>query len=44
LSKEEKVFVCPALSEDECFDPFGRSGIVDIKHASYCMNTISYDE
>ena len=36
----KKVFQCPALSESECFEPFGGSAVVDIKHASYVMNTI----
>jgi prepilin-type N-terminal cleavage/methylation domain-containing protein len=44
INKEEKVFVCPSLSEDECFEPFGGNAVVDIKHASYCMNTIAYNE
>ena len=38
--KSEKIFQCPALSESECFEPFGGSAVVDIKQASYVMNTI----
>lgn len=36
----KKVFQCSALSLDECFDPYGGSAVVDIKKASYVMNTI----
>ena len=40
----EKVFRCPSLAPDECFDPYGGSAVVDIKRASYIMNTIKSGE
>ena len=42
--KLKDVFKCPALRKSECFEPFGGNGTVDIRSASYIMNTISYDE
>ena len=42
--KMKDVFKCPALRKDECFEPFGGNGTVDIRTASYIMNTICYDE
>jgi len=42
--KEKDIFVCPSLSKSECFEPFGGSAVVDIKVASYCMNTIGLGE
>ena len=42
--KTEKVFQCPALNTSEYFDPFGGSAVVDIRLASYVMNTIESGE
>lgn len=38
--KSKKLFICPALKEENCFDPYGGSTVVDINRASYVMNTI----
>ncbi len=38
--KVKKIFRCPSLSEEQCFDPYGGSDVVDLKRASYVMNTI----
>ena len=42
--RTEKVFQCPSLIPDEYFDPYGGSAVVDIKRASYIMNTIESGE
>ena len=39
-TKSDKLFQCPSLTLNECFDPYGGSGVVDINRASYVMNTI----
>ena len=39
-TKVKGVFVCPELRPEECFDPFGGNGVVDIRCGSYVMNTI----
>jgi type II secretory pathway pseudopilin PulG len=36
----KSTFVCPSLSQSECFDPYGGSAVVDIKYGAYVMNTI----
>lgn len=38
--KSKKLFQCPSLKTEECFDPYGGSAVVDIKRGSYIMNTI----
>ncbi len=38
--KSKKLFVCPALTDEECFDPYGGSAVVDIDKGSYIMNNI----
>jgi hypothetical protein len=38
--KSKKLFQCPALRDEECFDPYGGSSVVDINKASYTMNSI----
>jgi len=40
----KKVFQCPALTRDECFDPYGGGAVVDIDRGSYVMNTIAAGE
>jgi prepilin-type N-terminal cleavage/methylation domain-containing protein len=42
--KIKDVFKCQALNTNECFEPFGGNGIVDIRCGSYIMNTICYNE
>lgn len=39
-SKSKKLFQCPGLYRNECFDPYGGSAVVDIQRASYIINTI----
>ena len=39
--KCKKLFQCPTLKKNECFDPYGGSAVVDIDRASYIMNTIA---
>ena len=38
--KSKELFTCPGLNEDECFDPYGGSSVVDIERGSYVINTI----
>ena len=38
--RNKKVFQCPALTTEECFDPYGGNSLVDLRDASYVMNTI----
>jgi prepilin-type N-terminal cleavage/methylation domain-containing protein len=40
----KKVFQCPSLTREECFDPYGGGAVVDIDRASYIMNTIAAGE
>ena len=42
--QSEKLFQCPSLTTGEYFEPFGGSDVVDIKQASYIMNTIKAGE
>ena len=44
LMNNKKVFQCPAIRQGQYFDPYGGSAVVDIKEASYVMNTIESGE
>ena len=39
-TNSKNLFSCPSLNASECFDPYGGGNSVNIKKASYVMNTI----
>ena len=42
--KSEKLFRCPGLNDEECFDPYGANDILDIRHGSYVMNNVQAEK